>query len=176
MLQIRRYCGISTKNCNIEPLLRGPVYVIKDQSFWNIVLWSDETKIRMEWHKGRMRVWRNEAEEFSYECSRPTSQGFSGGLMIWGCMSVNGPGPCYIFDNNMNSKLYLEVLKECLIRTGRSLCGNNFVFMQDNARIHTAKLVKEWFAENGIEALQWPPQSPDLNPIENAWSMPKIKV
>ena len=29
--------------------------------------------------------------------------------MIWSCMSVNGPGPCYIFDNNMNSKLYLEV-------------------------------------------------------------------
>ena len=42
--------------------------------------------------------------------------------------------------------------------------------MQDNAPIHTAKKVKKWFEDNGIPTLDWPPYSPDLNPIEHAWS------
>ena len=46
-------------------------------------------------------------------------------------------------------------------------------FMQDGASIHTAKVVKKWFADNNIEVLDWPPQSPDLNPIENMWSFMK---
>ena len=41
--------------------------------------------------------------------------------------------------------------------------------MQDNARIHTAKKIKAWFEDNGIPVIDWPPYSPDLNPIEHAW-------
>jgi transposase len=41
--------------------------------------------------------------------------------------------------------------------------------MQDNASIHTAKKVKDWFMGNGIITTDWPPYSPDLNPIEHAW-------
>ena len=41
--------------------------------------------------------------------------------------------------------------------------------MQDNAPIHTARKVTAWFAEHGIRLTDWPPYSPDLNPIEHAW-------
>lgn len=41
--------------------------------------------------------------------------------------------------------------------------------MQDNARIHTARLVKRWLREMGVEVLEWPPFSPDLDLIENIW-------
>jgi hypothetical protein len=43
------------------------------------------------------------------------------------------------------------------------------VFMQDNAPVHTAIVVKEWLQEMAIESINWPPYSPDLNPIEHAW-------
>ena len=49
-------------------------------------------------------------------------------------------------------------------------------FMQDNAKIHTARIIKAWFVEQGITVVEWPPYSPDLNPIEHAWSQLKAWV
>ena len=50
------------------------------------------------------------------------------------------------------------------------------IFMHDNARVHTASIVKALLQAMGLEVMVWPPFSPDLNPIENLWSVMKREI
>ncbi len=49
-------------------------------------------------------------------------------------------------------------------------------FLQDGAPCHKNKKVMDWFKEQNIEVMDWPGNSPDLNPIKNVWSYMKKKV
>ena len=75
----------------------------------------------------------------------------------------------YIIDRDFESKkngfstnLYIEVLD-----THVQYMNDDLVFIQDNASIHTAQKVRDWFREQCVRTTDWPPYSPDLNPIEN---------
>lgn len=74
--------------------------------------------------------------------------------------------------NGVTARIYLEILKEHL----PTILGHDSIFMQDNAPIHTARIIQEWLEEEGIEVMGWPPYSPDLNPIENLWKRLKDEI
>ncbi len=52
----------------------------------------------------------------------------------------------------------------------------DFIFQQDLAPAHTAKSTKSWLNDHGVGVLDWPANLPDLNPIENLWSIVKRKM
>ncbi len=54
--------------------------------------------------------------------------------------------------------------------------GTDFIFQQDLAPAHTAKSTKSWLNDHGVGVLDWPANSPDLNPIENIQSIVKKKM
>ena len=74
----------------------------------------------------------------------------------------------------MNSERYIELLETHFLQMF-SLYECQ-IFMQDGAPCHKSKKVMKWFKNHNITLLEWPGNSPDLNPIENCWNYIKKQV
>ncbi len=100
--------------------------------------------------------------------------------MFWGAFSYDSRTSMWAMHgdpesprSNINATRIFECLQEQL----PTICSPGSIFAQDNAPTHTAILVQRWLRnwaqENGIELVDWPPYSPDFNPIENVWKLLK---
>ena len=97
--------------------------------------------------------------------------------MMWGAMSYNGTAFLTKVNGNLKGAGYINVLENSANTSARLWgFGDNFWFRDDGAPCHRSRLVAEWKAENNlhVRCLSWPPQSPDLNPIENVWRDVKL--
>jgi hypothetical protein len=72
----------------------------------------------------------------------------------------------------MNKEMYVEILADEMSGSLEHLGLNRaeVVFQHDNASTHKAKVCLDCLDDHGIEVMEWPPYSPDLNPIENLWA------
>jgi len=77
-----------------------------------------------------------------------------------------------------NKEKYREIIESTLFPFVENVHGGkrNIILQEDNCGPHRAKSIKEFFAEHRVFRMNWPSQSPDLNPIENAWGYMKNKL
>ena len=93
--------------------------------------------------------------------------------MFWGCFGGLYVGDLFQVKGIMKKEEYHSILVRHAIPSGKRLFGSAWVFQQDNDPKHMSKLCQNYLkqkAESGeIVQMEWPPQSPDLSPIELLW-------
>lgn len=76
--------------------------------------------------------------------------------MIWGAFSWNGQSEICFIDARLKALYYQKILKKHLVDIGEKIVGENWVFQQDNAPVHRAKVNSAWFNREKIKVIPWP--------------------
>lgn len=146
---------------------------------WSKVMFSDETVISRIGSFGRKYYYSNREHKLQHPHHYIETKKSGGGkIMLWGCITYNRPGDLHWIEGTMNSAFYVDVLRKSVIPS-QDWCGldrSSFIFQQDNASIHTAAIVKQYFVKSKITTMKWPANSPDLSPIERVWAYVKQQL
>lgn len=98
---------------------------------------------------------------------------------VYGAFCESGFGKLTVFTGNLNAVRMCDLYKSTLLPTAKKFYGNNnsdWLLLEDNDPKHKSRLCNAWKEENDIHQMEWPPQSPDCNPIENVWAIIKARL
>ncbi len=112
-------------------------------------------------------------------CLVSTVQAVGGGVMVWGIYSWHTLGPLLPIEHCLNATAYLSIVADHFHPLMTTVYpSSDAYFQQDNAPCHKAQIISDWFLEhdNELTLLKWPPQSPDLNPIEHIWDVVEREI
>ncbi len=127
-------------------------------------MFSDESKFCISFGKSGSQSLEEERRGtestlLEVQCKVSTS------VMVWGAMSSAGVGPLCFLRSKVNTAVYQEVLEHFMLPAADQLYGDaDFIFQQDLATAHSAKLPVPGFKDHGIPVLTWPATRLTLTP------------
>lgn len=141
---------------------------------WEHVLFSDE---KIFWGKGfHGQIW----------VRRPIGEALNPDYVAhtvphpvktnaWGCFCARGQGYLHLFTDTMDAALQKRILSDNLLPSARLHYTSDppepWWFLHDNDKKFRSRLVQDFIHNAGVSLIDFPPYSPDLNPIENLWAV-----
>jgi len=134
---------------------------------WRWIIPSDEKRFSVEGPDGWHSYWHDLRKEQVYYAKDK----FAKGICVWGAVSFDGKASLGFSRTTIDSGIYQRIVEENLLPFLSGPRRDKFVFFQDQASPHTSNSTVSFFAANNIRFINFPANSPDLNIIENLWSL-----
>lgn len=162
-LQQTRYCQL-IRHANKEKRLQWAQEQLAAGEQFNDVVFTDESRIEIS--RMSHRSFRKDGEPTPRQPrpKHPLS------ILIWGGISKRGATEIVMFNGIMKSDFYQTILQDALIPFGNEKYPDGYRLFQDNDPKHVSRSTQQFMQEKNINWMKSPPESPDINPIENLWA------
>jgi len=146
---------------------------------WARVKWSDECSIERGYGIQPTWTFTRPCDQLKEHDVRERRCGKHVRQMFWAAFgqdSRTGLVPLHGDSDSARGGVTARVIVDLYRAFLPTIPEPNDIFMHDGAPVHTARIVRTVLQEMGVTIMDWPPYSPDLNPIENLWALLKAEI
>ena len=147
-------------------------WVLEHEEILKNLIFSDESRFEKTPDNGWRRIRRGCHNETCFV--KKTK--FPAGVMVWGAIGPDFRTDLIRCSKGVTGAEYVRIIEESrMIPTLNAKFGEGkWIYVQDGATSHTCRLTSDYLASQKVAVMPgWPPNSPDLNPIEMVWGIMK---